>query len=123
MERIRIFPICGFLYGGSSKVNVDGIPFNTVFDSSFEIMRVRNIPSSIISKTVIVASKEAPKWIPSPPINILASVISNGKRPLQGTNALVSMAINLSLGEFIILHPITPAALQPNPMHMGVTRW
>ena len=31
---------------------------------------------------------------------------------------MVSIAINFSLGEPIIRHPTTPAALQPNPMHM-----
>jgi hypothetical protein len=41
-----------------------------------------------------------------------------GKRPLQGTKLLVMMAISRSLGESIILHPVTPAALQPKPMHM-----
>lgn len=30
----------------------------------------------------------------------------------------MSIAINFSLGEFIILQPTTPAALQPNPMHI-----
>ena len=34
------------------------------------------------------------------------------------TKLLVKIAISLSLGELIILQPITPAALQPNPMHM-----
>ena len=37
---------------------------------------------------------------------------------LHGTKALVKIDINLSLGESIILHPVTPALLQPNPMHM-----
>ena len=37
---------------------------------------------------------------------------------LQGTKLLVSIAINLSRGESIILAPTTPAALQPNPMHI-----
>lgn len=50
-----------------------------------------------------------------PAINIDAIVIKNGKRPLQGTKLLVSIAINLSLGESIILAPTTPAALQPKP--------
>ena len=31
---------------------------------------------------------------------------------------LVSIAINLSLGESIILEPTTPAALHPNPIHI-----
>lgn len=30
------------------------------------------------------------------------------------------MAINLSLGESMILQPVTPHALQPNPMHMVI---
>ena len=42
-------------------------------------------------------------------------VIKNGKRPLQGTKLLVSIAIILSLGESIILVPIMPALLHPNP--------
>ena len=32
---------------------------------------------------------------------------------------LVNIAINLSLGESIILVPITPAALHPNPIHIN----
>ena len=44
--------------------------------------------------------------------------ISVGNRPLQGTKLLVNMAINLSRGESIILQPIIPAALQPNPIHI-----
>ena len=39
---------------------------------------------------------------------------------LHGTKLFVSIAINLSLGESIILHPVTPHALQPNPMHMVI---
>jgi len=39
---------------------------------------------------------------------------------LQGTKLLVKIAINLSLGESIILHPTQPAALQPNPMHIVI---
>lgn len=45
-------------------------------------------------------------------------VIRVGNLPLQGTKLLVKIAISLSLGESIILQAITPAALQPNPMHM-----
>ena len=47
-----------------------------------------------------------------------AMVIIMGKRPLQGTKLLVIIAISLSLGESIILVEMTPAALQPNPIHM-----
>ena len=45
-------------------------------------------------------------------------VISKGNLPLQGTKAFVRIAINFSLGEFIIFVPTTPAALQPNPIHI-----
>ena len=53
-------------------------------------------------------------------INIVEIVIKKGNLPLQGTKTFVKIAINLSLGESIILHPHTPAALQPNPMHMVI---
>lgn len=39
---------------------------------------------------------------------------------LHGTKLLVNIAINLSLGESIILHPVTPQALHPNPMHIVI---
>ena len=41
-----------------------------------------------------------------------------GNLPLQGTKLFVNIAINRSRGESIILQPITPQALHPNPMHM-----
>ncbi len=50
--------------------------------------------------------------------NADAMAIIVGNLPLQGTKLLVIIAISLSLGESIILHPIIPAALQPNPMHI-----
>ena len=49
---------------------------------------------------------------------MLDIVIKVGNLPLQGTKLLVNIARSLSLGESIILQPITPAALQPNPIHM-----
>jgi hypothetical protein len=52
--------------------------------------------------------------------NIVMIAINVGKRPLHGTKLLVMIAISRSLGESIILQPITPAALQPKPMHMEV---
>ena len=57
-----------------------------------------------------------PKELPA--IKIDEIVIKKGKRPLQGTKLFVIIAINLSLGESIILALTTPAALQPNPIHM-----
>ena len=42
----------------------------------------------------------------------------SGNRPLQGIKLLVKVAIKRSRGESMILHPTTPAALQPSPMHI-----
>ena len=57
-----------------------------------------------------------PAFVPTK--NIVISAISVGKRPLQGTNTFVKIAINLSRGESIILQPVTPQALHPNPIHI-----
>ena len=46
------------------------------------------------------------------------NAISIGNLPLQGTNEFVRIAISLSLFPEMILHPTTPAALQPKPMHI-----
>ena len=54
IDLTNIFPICGFLYGGNSKTNDDGIPFKIVFDKIFDVTSVSNIPSKIIAKTAIV---------------------------------------------------------------------
>ena len=54
----------------------------------------------------------------TPAKNIVIIAIKVGNLPLHGTKLFVIIAINLSRGESIILHPIIPQALQPNPMHM-----
>ena len=54
----------------------------------------------------------------APAIKILAMVIKNGNLPLHGIKAFVRIAISFSLGESIILQPVTPAALHPNPIHI-----
>jgi len=56
--------------------------------------------------------------VKTPAKNIVIMAINVGKRPLHGTKLLVRIAIILSRGESIILHPVTPAALHPKPMHM-----
>ena len=55
-----------------------------------------------------------------PAIKMLLTAIKKGNLPLQGTKLLVKIAINLSLGEFIILQPTQPAALQPKPIHIVI---
>ena len=41
-----------------------------------------------------------------------------GKRPLQGTKALVRIAMSRSRGLWVIRQPMMPQALHPSPMHM-----
>ena len=117
IERTKTFPICGFLYGGSSNTKDDGTPFKIVFDNILDIKSVMPIPSNTTSITIIVAPID--ENLPMLPAkNIVAIVIKNGNRPLHGTNAFVNIEINLSLGESMILQPVTPAALHPNPIHI-----
>ena len=51
-----------------------------------------------------------------PARNIIIIAIRVEKRPLQGIKLLVIIAINLSCFDSIILHPVTPQALQPIPI-------
>ena len=48
--------------------------------------------------------------------NIVIIEINIGNLPLHGIRLFVKMAIKRSLFESIILQPITPQALQPNPI-------
>ena len=76
------------------------------------------MPSRIRSTTEIVATTDETELAKKLPIKMVASVIKNGNLPLQGTKLFVKTAIKRSRGESIILHPTTPAALQPNPIHI-----
>ena len=120
IDLISILPNCGFLYGGSSKTKEEGTPFKIVLDKILETTRVIKIPKRITQITAIVDIIEPAKPLMLPAIKILAIAIKNGNLPLQGTNAFVIIAINLSLGESIILQPTTPAALQPKPIHIVI---
>ena len=123
IDLTNTFKNCGFRYGGNSNTKEDGIPFKIVFDKILDITSVIIIPRIIIPITAIVDIIEEPIPPIVPAINIVAMVIKNGNLPLHGTKLLVNMAINLSLGESIILHPVTPQLLQPNPIHMVMTIW
>ena len=59
----NIFPICGFLYGGSSNINELGIPFNIVFDSILEISKVSTTPKIIIANTAKVDTKDCIHYV------------------------------------------------------------
>lgn len=109
IDLIITFVICGLLYGGNSNMNDDVSPFNIVFDNSLETKNVTIIPNMInkvkIMEPIILLTIK----------NIDISEMNKGNLPLHGTKEFVRTAISLSLGESIILAPITPTALQPNP--------
>lgn len=116
-ERTSIFKICGFLYGGISKVNAEGVPLKRVADNILVDINVK-ATESIMTKVKTKASSRLPKNPPSVTKNIEIIAIMAGKRPLQGTKLLVIIARILSRFESIILQPVTPAALQPKPIHI-----
>lgn len=118
IDLIMTLPICGRLYGGSSRVNDDGTPFKTVIERSHDARSVAATPRTITPSRIIADEKDFPIPVTEAVKNIVIIVISDGNLPLQGTKLLVRIAIRRSLGESIIRHPVTPAALQPKPMHM-----
>lgn len=117
-ERTIIFPNCGFLNGGSSNVNEDGVPFNRVLDKMLEAINVAIIAKVIRNTKMKVDKADAPNPPANPAKNIVITAIKAGNLPLHGIKLFVMIAMSCSLGELIILHPVTPAALQPNPIHM-----
>lgn len=66
-DLIITFPICGFLYGGSSKIKEEGIPFSIVFESILETISVNIIPKSTINRTqkVEIIVESVPRKIAS----------------------------------------------------------
>ena len=66
------------------------------------------------------ADRREAETVPSVPTkNMVISAMRVGNRPLHGTKVFVRMASSRSRGESMIRQPMTPAALHPNPMHMG----
>ena len=117
-DRIMVLSIWGRLYGGSSMANAEGMPFRTVLDRTHDMTRVINIPrdTQTSSQTVVVLILAADMMTG---LKKMADIrIIAGNLPLQGTNVFVRIAISLSLGESMILHATTPAALHPNPIHI-----
>ena len=96
----------------------EGCPFKSVFERILETINVNKIPKMIIPVKINTLKKEENNPACEPTKNIVMRAISVGNLPLHGTNTLVKMAINRSLGESMILHPVTPQALQPNPIHI-----
>ena len=93
------------------------MPFRMVWESSRETPNVQKMPSRISPSSS--AAELTVRQSPLPAAkNREMQVIMVGNLPLQGTKLLVRMAISRSRGESMMRHPVTPAALQPNPMHM-----
>ena len=116
-ERTSTFINCGFLKGGSSSVKEEASPFKSVRDNSFvnkKVKRTQPIIITVRKKVVItepfIATEEAK--------NKDNNVISVGYLPLQGIKLFVSIASSRSRSESIIRQPVTPAALQPSPIHI-----
>ena len=116
-ERTNTFINCGFLKGGSSSVNEDFSPLRSVTDKIFVNRKVKSTQPIIITvKNSEVVS--VPFIKPIGRKNKDNKVISVGYLPLQGIKLLVSIASKRSRFESIILQPVTPAALQPSPIHI-----
>lgn len=92
------------------------MPFRIVLDKIQETPKVIRMPRQISRASSSAPDREEAAVEPAKKIVIRASSV--GKRPLQGIKLLVKMAISRSLGESMILHPVTPTALQPRPIHM-----
>jgi hypothetical protein len=99
-------------------VKLEGTPCRMVWERNQETNRVIRTPARTRRTTSPAARKVPVRPEASPPMKMLARVMRRGKRPLQGTKLLVRMASSRSRGESIIRQEITPAALQPKPMHM-----
>ena len=75
-------------------------------------------PNSATPTTASVATVPRRYEGTSAPTKIVAIRICVGQRPLQSEKLFVMMAINRSRGLSITRAATTPAALQPNPMHI-----
>ena len=95
------------------------MPFNKVLERMRESSKVIPVPSTSSNNMPVAAASEPPQLIEAAK-NMVRIVIMAGNRPLQGIQTLVRMAMSRSLGESMMRQPVTPAALHPNPMHMGI---
>lgn len=98
IERTMTFKTCGFLYGGISRVNDDGTPRRSVFDSIRDETKVKSTLNTITS--VKSAAVNTERHMPKLPAakNMVIILMSDGKRPLQGTRQFVITAISFSRG-------------------------
>ena len=99
-------------------MNDEPRPFRSVFDNIFDMIKLIITPKIMTPVRIKVDLNESKKLSDWPMKNIVITEIKSGNLPLQGTKLFVKTAISLSLGESIILQPVTPQALHPKPMHI-----
>ena len=99
-------------------MKADGNPFKMVLERSFDARSENIIPINMTAVRSNADKNDANTPEAEARKNIEMTAIIDGNRPLHGTKELVSIAISLSRGESIILHPVTPAALHPKPIHI-----
>ena len=87
-------------------------------DNNLDISKVIKTEKHITSTSNNELNNEDVKVLFNPTKKIVIIAIIIGNLPLHGTNEFVRIEINFSLGESIILQPVTPALLQPNPIHI-----
>ena len=109
-------PTCGIRNGGSSRVKADGSPRRKVAERNFDAKSVAITPAQIAAESNAAEIKDEKG--DETTANIVKTEISSGNRPLHGTKEFVKIAISFSLRDEIIRHPVTPTALQPNPIHI-----
>ncbi len=85
-------------------------------ESAHETTSVNTTPIITTPSTAPAAASDANAGGNDAPTKIVASMMSVGNRPLQGTKLFVRMAMSRSRGELMTLVAMTPAALQPNPI-------
>ncbi|CCY17455.1 resolvase domain protein [Eubacterium sp. CAG:786] len=93
----------------------EGSPRSIVAERNFDAAKVIVTPNSITAVTTAAETTEPPNP-PAPAKKTAVSVMMNGNFPLQGTNALVSIAMSRSRLLSIMRQPTIPAALQPKPI-------
>ena len=89
-----------------------------VLVNAFDTRNVAAIPNRIMPVSSMAAPAEFHSPTEVPIKNMVIIDISVGNLPLHGTKLLVMIAMSRSRCESMIRQPGTPAALQPNPMHM-----
>ena len=99
-------------------MNEEGIPFRMVPESSREIRKVTATPNTITPTSMSADTADCSGATTLPTKNMVIRAIIVGSLPLHGAKLLVKIAIKRSRGESMIRQPMTPAALQPNPMQI-----